>query len=276
MLRACRALAARTGAELRVVRPTRRSDRPRRHGRACRDDVGLVSVMAVNNEVGTVQPLARRGRRGPAVAGGGAAHRRRPGRALAGRRRGHGGGRSRHGQRPQIRWTEGHGVLVVRDGTRVRPASTGAARSGVDAAGRRTWPGRWARPPRWPPPSPGVPATWRGWPRCATGWPTDWRPRCPERRDRRPGPRVAGILHLRMPASSPRPRWCCSTRPASPFGRRGLLERRGGAESRARGHGPRAGRGRVGGAVLPRCHDHRRGRGLCAGRVPAVVDRLRD
>jgi cysteine desulfurase len=58
VLRACRALAARTGAELREVRSgadglidlDALAD-------ACRPDVGLVSVMAVNNEIGTVQPL---------------------------------------------------------------------------------------------------------------------------------------------------------------------------------------------------------------------------
>jgi len=58
VLRACRALAGRTGAELREVRsgPDGRIDLDAL-AEACRDDVGLVSVMAVNNEVGTVQPL---------------------------------------------------------------------------------------------------------------------------------------------------------------------------------------------------------------------------
>jgi cysteine desulfurase len=58
VLRACRALARSQGVPLREVRSGA-------DGRidldaladACRSDVGLVSIMAVNNEVGTVQPL---------------------------------------------------------------------------------------------------------------------------------------------------------------------------------------------------------------------------
>ncbi|HEX7444142.1 MAG TPA: cysteine desulfurase family protein [Acidimicrobiales bacterium] len=58
VLRACRALARRTGAALREVPsgPDGRIDLDALAD-ACRDDVGFVSVMAVNNEVGTVQPL---------------------------------------------------------------------------------------------------------------------------------------------------------------------------------------------------------------------------
>jgi len=58
VLRACRALARRTGADLREV-PSGADGRIDLDALvdACRDDVGLVSVMAVNNEVGTVQPL---------------------------------------------------------------------------------------------------------------------------------------------------------------------------------------------------------------------------
>ena len=58
VLQACRALARRTGAELREV-PSRADGRIDLDALAdaCRHDVGLVSVMAVNNEVGTVQPL---------------------------------------------------------------------------------------------------------------------------------------------------------------------------------------------------------------------------
>jgi len=59
VLNACRALASRTGAELREVRPGKDGViDPERLADACTDDVGLVSVMAVNNEIGTVQPLA--------------------------------------------------------------------------------------------------------------------------------------------------------------------------------------------------------------------------
>jgi cysteine desulfurase len=58
VLNACRALARRTGAELREVG----SDRDGivdldQLAEACTPEVGLVSVMAVNNEIGTVQPL---------------------------------------------------------------------------------------------------------------------------------------------------------------------------------------------------------------------------
>jgi cysteine desulfurase len=58
VLSTCRALARRTGTALREVR----SDKDGiidldDLAAACTDDVGLVSVMAVNNEIGTVQPL---------------------------------------------------------------------------------------------------------------------------------------------------------------------------------------------------------------------------
>ncbi|HEY4928930.1 MAG TPA: cysteine desulfurase family protein [Acidimicrobiales bacterium] len=58
VLLACRTLARRTGADLREV-PSGADGRIDLDALAdaCRDDVGLVSVMAVNNEVGTVQPL---------------------------------------------------------------------------------------------------------------------------------------------------------------------------------------------------------------------------
>jgi cysteine desulfurase len=59
VLNACRALAARSGAELREVRPGKDGViDPAQLADACTDDVGLVSVMTVNNEIGTVQPLA--------------------------------------------------------------------------------------------------------------------------------------------------------------------------------------------------------------------------
>ena len=59
VLEACRALARRSGAELREVAsdPRGRVDLDALAG-ACTPDVRLVSVMAVNNELGTVQPLA--------------------------------------------------------------------------------------------------------------------------------------------------------------------------------------------------------------------------
>jgi len=58
VLEACRALARRTGAELRTVatRPDGRVD-PGAVAEACDPRVRLVSVMAVNNELGTVQPV---------------------------------------------------------------------------------------------------------------------------------------------------------------------------------------------------------------------------
>jgi cysteine desulfurase len=58
VLRACRSLAGRHGIELREVPsgPDGRIDLDALAD-ACRDDVGFVSVMAVNNEIGTVQPL---------------------------------------------------------------------------------------------------------------------------------------------------------------------------------------------------------------------------
>jgi cysteine desulfurase len=58
VLHTCRALADRTGAELREVRPDKDGiiDLDELAG-ACTTEVGVVSVMAVNNEVGTVQPF---------------------------------------------------------------------------------------------------------------------------------------------------------------------------------------------------------------------------
>jgi len=58
VLAPCRALAERTGAELRLVPPDKDGiiDLEALAG-TCTADVGLVSVMAVNNEIGTVQPL---------------------------------------------------------------------------------------------------------------------------------------------------------------------------------------------------------------------------
>jgi len=59
VLEACRALAARTGAELRLV-PTDPAGTVDLDAlaAACTPDVRLVTVMTVNNELGTVQPLA--------------------------------------------------------------------------------------------------------------------------------------------------------------------------------------------------------------------------
>ncbi len=60
VLEACRSLALRTGAELRLVGVT--SDGVvdlEALAAACTDDVAVVSVMAVNNEVGVVQPIDR-------------------------------------------------------------------------------------------------------------------------------------------------------------------------------------------------------------------------
>ena len=60
MLNSCRAVAARTGAELREVRTGKDGiidlDQLTE---ACTGEVGLVSVMTVNNEIGIVQPIDR-------------------------------------------------------------------------------------------------------------------------------------------------------------------------------------------------------------------------
>ncbi len=65
VLTTCRALARRTGAELREVGTGKDGliDLDAL-AEACTPEVGLVSVMAVNNEIGTVQPLERGGRPG--------------------------------------------------------------------------------------------------------------------------------------------------------------------------------------------------------------------
>ena len=58
VLYACRQLARRTGAELREVRPGRNGIIDLDElAEACTPEVGLVSVMVVNNEIGTVQPI---------------------------------------------------------------------------------------------------------------------------------------------------------------------------------------------------------------------------
>ncbi len=60
VLHACRALARRTRTELREVRPGKDGVvDPDRLAEACTPEVGLVSVMTVNNEIGTVQPIAQ-------------------------------------------------------------------------------------------------------------------------------------------------------------------------------------------------------------------------
>jgi cysteine desulfurase len=58
VLNACVALARRTGAELRMVPPGKDGLIDLEAlAEACTAEVGLVSVMAVNNEIGTVQPI---------------------------------------------------------------------------------------------------------------------------------------------------------------------------------------------------------------------------
>jgi cysteine desulfurase len=58
VLETCRALAGRSGAELREVPADKEGVVDAEAlAEACTPDVGLVSVMAVNNEIGTVQPL---------------------------------------------------------------------------------------------------------------------------------------------------------------------------------------------------------------------------
>jgi cysteine desulfurase len=58
VLNTCTALAHRTGAQLRLVPPDKDGIIDLEAlAAACTDHVGLVSVMAVNNEIGTVQPL---------------------------------------------------------------------------------------------------------------------------------------------------------------------------------------------------------------------------
>jgi cysteine desulfurase len=58
VLDTCRHLAQRTGAELREVRPGKGGIIDLDElAEACTPEVGLVSVMAVNNEIGTVQPI---------------------------------------------------------------------------------------------------------------------------------------------------------------------------------------------------------------------------
>jgi cysteine desulfurase len=58
VLNTCRALAQRTGAELREVRPGKDGIIDLDElAEACTSEVGLVSVMSVNNEIGTVQPV---------------------------------------------------------------------------------------------------------------------------------------------------------------------------------------------------------------------------
>jgi cysteine desulfurase len=58
VLHTCRALAQRCGVELREVRPDKDGIIDLDElAEACTPEVGLVSVMAVNNEIGTVQPV---------------------------------------------------------------------------------------------------------------------------------------------------------------------------------------------------------------------------
>ena len=98
--------------------------------------VALVSVMLVNNEVGTIQPIAR-GRRARAEqrARRGAAHRRDPGVRVARRRRGRArGATSSRSAAHKFGGPKGVGVLVVRKGVELEPLVLG----GGQERGRRS------------------------------------------------------------------------------------------------------------------------------------------
>ena len=271
---ACRALAARTGAELREVPsgPDGLVDLDAL-AEACRADVGLVSVMAVNNEIGTVQPLDDGGPdRGRQVA------RARcstptPSRPCRGSTsaRVDRAGRPGVGQRPQVRRPQGGrrargrarapGVRPRIDGggqERGRRSGTPnvagvvgmAAALAATVAGRAGDGGPGGRPAR----PAGRRAAGRRCPvrsrpaTAATGWP--------------------GILHLRIAGVEAEAAGGAARRGrGGRVGRGGLLERRRRAEPRAGGDGPRPRRGaRRGSASRSGVTTTERGCRPCAGR----------
>ena len=111
VLNTCRALARRTGAELREV-PADKDGIVDLDAlaEACTAEVGLVSVMAVNNEIGTVQPLDAVARLVRARSPGAVLHtdavQAVPWLDVAALTA---ADRSGGGQRPQVRWAEGYG-----------------------------------------------------------------------------------------------------------------------------------------------------------------------
>ena len=124
-----------------------------------RPETALVSIMYANNEVGTVQPVARPRRAGPR-AGHPLPHRRRPGRRLAaaGHRRA-GRGRPEH-LRPQARRAQRlRRPCSCAAGPGWSRCSTAAARSADAAPAPKTLQGPWDSPPHLP---------WRR-PRSGTG-----------------------------------------------------------------------------------------------------------
>ena len=196
VLYTCRALARRPGPSCEV--PTGKDGIVDLEAlaEACTPDVGLVSVMTVNNEIGTVQPIdavasvVREGSPSavlhtdavqavPWIDMRGPYRPRRPG----------------GGQRPQVRRPKGVGALVVRAGSPSDRSSTGAARSVSAGAAPTTWPASW--PWRRPGGAPIARRRWSGWPPCATGWGTGCWPRWPARP--RPGaPSAQGGRHLHL------------------------------------------------------------------------------
>ena len=168
---------ARSRRARRAGRRARRH-RPRRAGRHARRRRRLVSVMLVNNEVGTIQPLAAIAPRSCASrAPGRAAHRCRAGAELARPAGGRGSRRPRHGRRPQVRWPQGHRRARGARRRGLEPCCSAVGRSASGAAAPRTWPARSvSRRPPWRPPT-----AVRPW----SPAPVRWRDRAGRRRARR-------------------------------------------------------------------------------------------
>ena len=165
VLHACRALAARTGADLREV-PTDKDGIVDLDAlaAACGPEVSLVSVMAVNNEIGTVQPIdavATLVRSGCARA---VLHTDAVQAvpwldvAVADRARRPGGG-----QRPQVRRPQGRGRArrPARD-RRLPGDPRRRARSGSAGAAPTTWPASWPWPRPCQPPCRNGTRRWLG------------------------------------------------------------------------------------------------------------------
>ena len=162
---------------------------------ALRPDTFLISVMAANNEIGTIQPVAEIGAIARARASSSTPTRCR--RRATSRWMWGPGGRICSPSRPtSSTGPRGWGCSICAGPCACPPSSTAAARRGAAGRARRTWPAPWAWPPPWR-------RRWPGWrPRQARldgpggsgSWTASWRAV--------PRARLTGPRQGRLPGSA--------------------------------------------------------------------------